>query len=148
VAGLYRALGQGEEARKAFLAALAIRERLAKAEPDRADFQRDLANSFERMASIGNPDAASWIERAVAIRRRALELEPQNVIVVRELAIALLQLGQAKQDGQAFAEGALRLVELHHRGVLEAQYVPVAEQLKGVLGQGPGHGPGPGSGPR
>lgn len=40
---LFRALGQGEEARQAFGKSLAIRERLAPAEPDRADYQRDLS---------------------------------------------------------------------------------------------------------
>ena len=41
---LFSALGQGEDARQAFAKALAIRERLAKAEPDRADYQRDLGS--------------------------------------------------------------------------------------------------------
>ncbi len=44
-ADLYRVLGQGVKAREANLNALAIAERLAQAEPDRADYQRDVASS-------------------------------------------------------------------------------------------------------
>ncbi len=47
-ADLYGALGQGEQAREAYLKSLAIRERLAQAEPDRADYQRDLSVSYEQ----------------------------------------------------------------------------------------------------
>ena len=46
---LYRALGQGEQAREAQLKSLEIRERLAQAEPDRADYQVDLAISLARV---------------------------------------------------------------------------------------------------
>ena len=43
---LYRAIGQGELARDAFSQSLAIAQRLALAEPDRADYQRDLSVVF------------------------------------------------------------------------------------------------------
>lgn len=40
------ALGQGEQAREAYLKSLEIAERLAQAEPDRADYQLDLVISL------------------------------------------------------------------------------------------------------
>jgi tetratricopeptide (TPR) repeat protein len=46
---LYRAWGEGEKAGEAYGNALAIRKRLAAREPDRADYQRDLSVSHERM---------------------------------------------------------------------------------------------------
>ena len=49
---LYRALGQGEQAREAYLKSLAIAEWLAQAEPDRADYQRDLSVSYNRMGDL------------------------------------------------------------------------------------------------
>ena len=49
---LYRALGQGDKAREAYANALQIAERLAQAEPDRADYQRDLSVSHERMGAL------------------------------------------------------------------------------------------------
>jgi hypothetical protein len=56
VGDLYRALGQGEAARQAYQNALAIAERLAQAEPDRADYQRDLVVSIVRLALLDDGD--------------------------------------------------------------------------------------------
>ncbi len=53
VGDLYRDLGQGEQARQAFLNARSrFAERLAQAEPDRADYQRDLSVSYERVGDL------------------------------------------------------------------------------------------------
>jgi hypothetical protein len=44
------AMGRGDEARQAarlFSQSLNVRRRLAEAEPDRADYQRDLSVSYE-----------------------------------------------------------------------------------------------------
>src|ERR1700674_6116678 len=43
---------QGDEARQAFQKSLAIAERLAQAEPDRADYQRDLIVSYNKMGDL------------------------------------------------------------------------------------------------
>jgi hypothetical protein len=61
------ALGQGEEARQAFPKSLAIRERLAQAEPGRADYQRDLIVSWVRMSEIEPARAREHLSRALAI---------------------------------------------------------------------------------
>ena len=47
-----QAAGQGEAAREGSLKALAIVERLAQAEPDRADYQRDLSVSYNKLADL------------------------------------------------------------------------------------------------
>jgi hypothetical protein len=62
---LYRALGQGDLARDAYLKALAIAERLAQAEPDRADYQRDLVISLMRTAE--GPQRKEYLHRALSI---------------------------------------------------------------------------------
>ena len=49
---LYRRPRPGEQARDAYLQALAIAERLAEAEPDRADYQRDLSVAFNNMGDL------------------------------------------------------------------------------------------------
>ena len=66
---LYQALGQGEGARQAYQGALEIAERLAKAEPDRADIQVDLVNSLVRIATaaVAAPPSRPPLERALAI---------------------------------------------------------------------------------
>jgi hypothetical protein len=59
---LYRALGQGEQARDAYAKALAIAERLAKAEPDRADYQVDLVISLVRIGMSEPPSQELLIQ--------------------------------------------------------------------------------------
>jgi tetratricopeptide (TPR) repeat protein len=124
---LHRGLGNGAEARTRYEQSLRIIERLAEAEPTRADLQRDLAVSYERMAIVADPPF--WLPRALAIRRAMAVRMPDDVIVRRELAIALLQAGQALRDETFFREGATLLVVLYRAGVLEAQYHKLAEAL-------------------
>jgi hypothetical protein len=88
---LYGALGQGEQARDAYLNALRIRERLAQAEPDRADYQVDLAISLSRVGTAGDSFSAEAVERALAIllrlqgeRRLAPDREPM-IPALREM---------------------------------------------------------------
>jgi hypothetical protein len=49
------ALGQGDQARVAYAKVLAIAERLAKAEPDRTDYQVDLVISLVRIGMSEPP---------------------------------------------------------------------------------------------
>jgi hypothetical protein len=48
-------LGQGEAAREAYQKSLDIAERLAQAEPDRADYQRDLVVSLWKVGTSDDP---------------------------------------------------------------------------------------------
>src|SRR5262249_23625731 len=66
---LFRALGQGEEARQAFQKSLAIAERLAQAEPDRADYQRDLIVSCVQMSENEPAMARGYLSHALDIAR-------------------------------------------------------------------------------
>ena len=60
--------GPAHAARDAFAKALAISERLARDEPDRADFQRDLVVSLVRQAEIADGVAArDYLQRALGI---------------------------------------------------------------------------------
>jgi hypothetical protein len=63
------ALGQVDEARQAFAKSLAIRERLARADPGRADYQRDLIVSWVRMSEIEPARRREHLSRALAIAR-------------------------------------------------------------------------------
>lgn len=64
-----RDLGQGDDARRYFELDLGIAERLAQAEPGRADYQRDLLVSLYRMMSADASRAASYRERGLGILR-------------------------------------------------------------------------------
>ena len=95
---LYTALGDGTKAQQAFADALAIRERLALQEPERADFQQDLAGSFQRMGDIAM--AAEDVEKAHGYFVQAFELmqglverEPQRADFLRHLVVPMHRLG-------------------------------------------------------
>ena len=80
---LYRALGQGDQARDAYLKSLAIAERLAQAEPDRADYQRDLSVSYNKMGdlyrALGQGDQArDAYLKSLAIAERLAQAEPDR----------------------------------------------------------------------
>jgi tetratricopeptide (TPR) repeat protein len=62
---LYRTIGHVEQARDAYLKALEIGERLAQAEPHRADYQRDLAISLMQIGAF--TAGAEELSRALAI---------------------------------------------------------------------------------
>ncbi|MBL8695711.1 MAG: hypothetical protein JNJ88_16585 [Planctomycetes bacterium] len=47
-----RALGQGDQAKAFFENSLLIRERLARSEPARADFPRDLSDSYHPLRAL------------------------------------------------------------------------------------------------
>ena len=78
----YRALGQGEPARAAFQQALDIRERLARAEPERADYQRDLLVSLLRAIETDSARAAEYRARGQKIlsdlEARGAEIEQMD----------------------------------------------------------------------
>ena len=114
---LFRALGQGEDARQAFAKALAIRERLAKAEPDRADYQRDLSVSYNKMGDLFSAlgqgeDARQAFVKALAIAERLAKAEPDRADYQRDLSVSYERmgdlfsaLGQGEDAREAFAKG-------------------------------------------
>jgi hypothetical protein len=70
---LYGSLGQGEQARESYASSLAIAERLAKAEPDRADYQVDFVNSLVKIGT-SEPPSIEPLVKALKILQ-ALEQE-------------------------------------------------------------------------
>src|SRR5262249_57469929 len=81
--GVGGARGKGEEADRLFRQALAIRQRLAEAEPANTGYQWDLSVSYIRLGDLavatGNGEEAERLFRqALAIRQRLAEAEPPN----------------------------------------------------------------------
>jgi tetratricopeptide (TPR) repeat protein len=95
---LYRALGQGEKAREAFQSSLTIRERLAEAEPDRADFQRNLSVSYNKMGdlyrALGQGEKArEAFQSSLTIAKRLAEAEPDRADFQRDLSVSYERMG-------------------------------------------------------
>jgi tetratricopeptide (TPR) repeat protein len=129
---LHRALGDGNRALQFFQDSLTIAQRLAQRDPDNADWQRDLAISYERMGAVDADQAVSWLERAIAIRRRVFELDGQDAVAQRELGVALFQRARSSQDEAGLAalhESYQRLQALRERGALDADFHPLVDAL-------------------
>ena len=77
---------------------LAIAERLAQAEPDRADYQRDLSVSYERMGDLygalgQGEEARQAYLKSLAIRERLAEAEPDRADYQRDLSVSYERMG-------------------------------------------------------
>ena len=92
---LYRALGQGEPARQMYLKDLDIAERLAKAEPGRADLQIDLASSLVKAGLAADPPSAAPLQRALSLletlerQGRLAPADQPKIAALRELLAGL-----------------------------------------------------------
>ena len=90
------AVGRGEEAARLYQQSLDIARALAAAEPDRADYQRDLSVSLHRNAQLlargGDQAAASeHLAEAIAIAERAVKRSPDDAEAVVDLAYLIMQ---------------------------------------------------------
>src|SRR5262249_42165751 len=97
---LMRALGNGEQAKDFFKRNLAIADGLARAEPHRADYQRDLSVSYERLGELmqdleRGEEAKGYFEKALAIRERLAHAEPDRSDYQRDLVMSLMQVAGA-----------------------------------------------------
>ena len=117
-------VGQGKlgEAMEHYRAALAIAERLAQAQPDRADYQSDLSDSYVRVgdlySTLGQGEQArEYFGKALAIRERLAQAEPDRADSQRDLSVSYeragdlyLALGQGEQAREYFRK-ALAIAE-------------------------------------
>jgi tetratricopeptide (TPR) repeat protein len=95
---------------------LAIAERLAQAEPDRADYQRDLSVSYERVGdlyrALGQGDSAREAYlKSLAIAERLAQAEPDRADYQRDLSVSYKRVGdlyRALGQGDSAREAYLK----------------------------------------
>jgi tetratricopeptide (TPR) repeat protein len=109
------ALGLTDRALERFGQLLRLHERLAQAEPSRADYQRDLSVSYERMGDLlrdlgQSEEARQAFAKSLAIIEPLAQAEPGRADYQRNLAASYLKvgdlfsgLGQGEEARQAFA---------------------------------------------
>jgi tetratricopeptide (TPR) repeat protein len=137
LSNLHVILGHVDVARSFSEKEVSIAKRLAEAEPGRSDLQRDLAASYERMAIVEPQRSPDWLVPALAIRRECIAVEPENVIVCTELALALvLRASHSNEEERPrfLREGYVLLRDLQRRGALEARYDGLVAQIGRSLG--------------
>lgn len=137
---LYSALGRGDAAQDAYQSALDIAERLAKAEPDRTDYQRDLSVSFNKMGGLllqlEKPVAAlEFFQRDLKIAERLAKSEPDRADYAVDLAVSLWKVGELEGDaGRAQLEQALGiLLGLQNEGRLAPADEPKIQAIRNLL---------------
>ncbi|MGH8887244.1 MAG: tetratricopeptide repeat protein [Egibacteraceae bacterium] len=114
-------------------------ERLAAAEPDRADYQRDLSVSYERLAdlvgALGQGEQARELCTAsLDIRQRLAAAEPDRADYQRDLSVSYERLADlaaespdGKGDARDWLSRAVEIRRLQHRR--EPERVDLAEEL-------------------
>ncbi|MGH4007675.1 MAG: tetratricopeptide repeat protein, partial [Pseudonocardiaceae bacterium] len=102
-------------------------ERLARAEPGRADYQRDLSVSYERLAdlnaALGQGDQALTLyQQSLDIAERLARAEPGRADYQRDLSVSynklgicLAQLGRAEEAAAALERHLQLALDVHQR---------------------------------
>jgi tetratricopeptide (TPR) repeat protein len=124
-------LGLVRVAEERYTQALQLSERLARDEPNRADYQDDLAISYERMGDrlrdLGQSEQSRiYYENALRIRERLVDSEPDRADYQKSLVVPLIRLAPlVPENGRAMLLRALSILEgLKNRGVLLPMYEP------------------------
>ncbi len=95
---LMMGLGETEAAQQQYETTQSIFEKLFQAEPNRADYARDLSVSYERMGdllrSLGDGEAArQYYEKALDIRAKLAAQEPNRADYARGLSVSYNKMG-------------------------------------------------------
>ena len=97
----YLALGFTSHAVERYQALLGLYQERVGAEPDRADYQRDLSVSYERMGDLyralgQGEQARAAYQQSLEIRERLAQAEPDRADYQRDLVVSLVKVAQAE----------------------------------------------------
>ena len=134
------ALGQIGRALERWLEVQAILLIRAQAEPDRADYQRDLSVSYERMGDLyralgqGEQARESYL-KSLGIRERLAQAEPDRADYQVDLAISLVRVGTARtRADRGLLERALQILRtLEEQGRLMEEDKPKIPALEAMI---------------
>jgi hypothetical protein len=115
---------------------------LAKAEPDRADYQRDLSVSYNKMGdlyrALGQGEAARQAyQGSLEIRERLAKAEPDRADAQLDLVISLVKIGTVVEpaDRPPLQQALAILLRLEQQGRLAPADQPKIEALRQLLGE-------------
>jgi len=117
LANMYRMQANLDAALEHHSAALALREQLVVAEPDNADYRRDLSQSYTNISVLYSTqglreEAVDALSKAVTILERLLREEPGNVGIAVNLAAARLNISDNMLALNELDEGIAMLSKL------------------------------------
>ncbi|MFM8937263.1 MAG: tetratricopeptide repeat protein, partial [Vulcanococcus sp.] len=122
-ASAHGALGLTDRALERSQQLLARNQRLATAEPDRADLQRDLSVSYNRMGDLyralgqGEPARQAYLN-SLQIRERLATAEPDRADLQRDLSVSYNKMGdlyQALGQGEPARQMYLNSLQIRER---------------------------------
>jgi tetratricopeptide (TPR) repeat protein len=135
------ALGQSERTFARYRQLLERQQRLAKAEPDRADYQRDLSVSYNKMGdlyvALGQGEAARQAyQGSLEIAERLAKAEPDRADYQLDLVISLVKIGTVVEpaDRAPLQQALAILLRLEQQGRLAPADQPKIEALRQMLG--------------
>jgi tetratricopeptide (TPR) repeat protein len=143
IGDIARITGRINAARDAFAKALAIAEALTRAEPDRADYQRDLSVAYNRIgdlySALGQGEAArDAFAKALAIRESLAAAEPDRADYQRDLVVSLVRRAStlAGEARTADLRRAANILEsLHYTGRLHPADEPMLPAIREMLAE-------------
>ena len=142
-ASAHLALAQTSRAFQRYEAMQRFLEGKAKAEPDRADYQRDLSVSYNKMGDLygalgQGEQAREAYAKALAIAERLAKAEPDRADVQVDLVISLVKVASLEAPPDlARLQKALGLLEgLAAEGRLSHEHQPKLAALRSMLGGG------------
>jgi tetratricopeptide (TPR) repeat protein len=133
-------LGHTRSALRRYTKLLAHHERLAQAEPDRADYQRDLSVSYNKMGDLyralgQGEQAREAYMKSLAIAERLAQAEPDRADYQRDLVVSLVRVGIADDPaaGNHLQRALAILVSMKDAGRLETVDEPMIPELRRLL---------------
>jgi tetratricopeptide (TPR) repeat protein len=136
------ATGRREEALTAYQKSLAIREKLAAADPGNSDWQRDLSISHNKIGDVlvgagRREEALAAYHKALAISEKLAAADPGNTEWQIDLVVSLHRIasaGEAKEVNLARALSILqRLDAVDALSPMQKSWIPdIEEQLKKI----------------
>lgn len=132
------AQGNGPAALASYQAALAIAERVAKADPSNTGWQLNLWTSHMKigeMLAAQGPAALVSYQAALASAERLATADPTNTDYQRTLVFSLMKLNEATGDKAHAARALDQVLAMERRGILGPGDAWMLEDLKRRLGQ-------------
>jgi tetratricopeptide (TPR) repeat protein len=134
------AQGDGAGALASYRKGLAIRETLAKRDPENTEWQRDLSVSHNKIGDVlvaqgDGAGALASYRKGLAIGETLAKRDPENTEWQRDLIVSYVKLNQTSGD-KAHVRKALDIAQaMQKRGTLAPRDAWMVDELKRMLGE-------------
>jgi tetratricopeptide (TPR) repeat protein len=137
--GFYLKVGDLKSAKESYENSLKVREKLAKLDPDNAEWQRDLSVSYNKMGDfylkVGDLESAKEsYENSLKVREKLVKLDPNNAGWQRHISVSYYKLYTIKNEKEYLIKCVHKMREMKSRGQLHGEDLNYLEQFEEILG--------------